>query len=92
MFQIGVDVFYKSAYYANAYLPVTQQFYIQNAIQTQGYFVGDIFMNIQLKKIRSFFKVSHANQGLLAAGYQATPYFAGKRRTFEFGIGWMFFD
>ena len=28
--QIGIDVHHKSAYYANAYDPVTQQFYLQN--------------------------------------------------------------
>ncbi len=107
LIQIGADIFYKSAYYANAYLPISQQFYLQDLdgtrpMETQGYATVDLFLNIQLKRIRAFVKVAHINQGLLDGdyqtkgilpkGYQTTPYFLGKKRTVEFGVGWMFFD
>lgn len=107
LIQLGADIFYKSSYYANAYLPISQQFYLQNtnhqnSMATQGYATVDLFLNIQLKKIRAFVKIAHVNQGfldgdfetqgVLPKGYQTTPYFIGKKRTLEFGIGWMFFD
>ncbi|MCP4520150.1 MAG: putative porin, partial [Cytophagales bacterium] len=90
--QIGTDLYYQSAYTAHAYSPISQQFYVQNEIDVQGYLVADVFLNVQLNKIRAFFKYTHVNQGLWGGGYQVTPYFAGKRRVFEFGLGWMFFD
>ncbi|NJL12146.1 MAG: putative porin [Microscillaceae bacterium] len=88
--QIGLDVHYKSGYFADAYMPVTKQFYLQDRLFVEGYPIVDIFMNVKIQNFRVFLKLAHANQ-LPEAGYLTTPFYPGLARTFVFGIDWMFF-
>jgi hypothetical protein len=90
--QIGLDVFWKSDYFANPYMPVTQQFYLNNYFSVQGYLLADFFVNVQIKRVNIFIKLSNFNQGFLQKGYFSTPYYPGLPRNFEFGIKWFFFD
>ncbi|MDB5272836.1 MAG: hypothetical protein JWO58_1203 [Chitinophagaceae bacterium] len=94
--QIGVDVFFRSAWIGNLYMPVTQQFYLGNSSNTfnqlDAYALFDVFLNMQVKTARFFVKMAYLNQGLGSNGYMVTPYYSGAPRTFEFGINWQFFD
>ncbi|MFD2999104.1 putative porin [Pontibacter toksunensis] len=90
--QLGVQATYASSYYADAYMPVTQQFYVQNNFQVQGYPVIEVFLNADIKTVNFFLKMSHVNDGLLEPVYFVTPYYPGMRRSFTFGLKWMFFD
>jgi hypothetical protein len=94
--QIGVDVFFRSAWIGNRYMPVTQQYYRGNAGspfgQLDSYALFDVFLNMQVKTARFFVKMAYINQGLGGNGYMVTPYYSGMSRTFEFGINWQFFD
>jgi hypothetical protein len=86
--QIGFDLFYRSRYYANAYMPITQQFYLNNNFPVESFLTGDIFLNVKVKSVIGFVKMSNVNQ----ANYFITPWYPGMPRNFEFGIRWMFFD
>jgi len=94
--QIGVDVFFRSAWVGNRYMPVTQQYYLGNAAspfsQLESYALFDVFLNMQVKTARFFVKMAYVNQGLGSNGYMVTPYYSGMTRTFEFGVNWQFFD
>ncbi len=94
--QIGVDLYWRSGYYGNSYSPATQQFYLSDKSSNfnflDGYLLGDVFINTQIKRGYVFLKLSHANQGLMQPGYFITPYYTGLPRTFEFGIRWLFYD
>ena len=90
--QLGVQATYASSYYADAYMPVTQQFYVQDNFVVQGYPVVDVFLNADIKSVILFLKMSHVNDGLLEPAYFLTPYYPGMRRSFVFGLKWMFFD
>lgn len=90
--QAGVDLHYKSAYYADAYMPVTQQFYLQNRQKVEGYVVADLFANFRVNRTRLFVKLAHANQGFFGPGYFVAPDFLGMRRSFGFGVDWYLFD
>jgi len=94
--QIGVDVFFRSAWVGNRYMPVTQQYYLGNASspfsQLDSYALFDVFLNMQIRTARFFVKMAYINQGLGSNGYMVTPYYSGMTRTFEFGINWQFFD
>jgi hypothetical protein len=91
--QVGFDIFYKSSYFANNYLPINQQFYLNNSFLIPSYWVSDFFIDFQVKKVNFFLKVSNATLGLFPRpGYFTTPYYPGMKRSFEFGIRWMFFD
>ena len=90
--QVGVSAMYRSGYYADAYMPITQQFHLQDNFKVDGYVVGDLFANVRIKRIRLAFKMAHINQGLSAPGYFQTPGYLGMRRAFSFGINWPLFD
>jgi len=90
--QVGIDLHYKSAYFADAYMPLTQQFYLQNSLKTEDYLVGEVFANFRINRVRLFVKFAHANQGLLAPGYFQTPFFPAVGRSLGFGVNWPLFD
>lgn len=90
--QFGVQAYLPSSYYGDGYMPVTQQFYIQNELKTAGYPVLDVFLTADIKTLNIFLKMSHINSELWEPGYLETPYYPGMRRSFVFGIKWMFFD
>jgi len=94
--QIGTDIFFRSAWIGNRYMPMTQQFYLGDASSAfnhlDAYALFDVFLNMQVKTVRFFVKMAYLNQGLGSNGYMVTPYYSGMTRTFEFGINWQFFD
>jgi len=90
--QVGLSAMYRSSYFADAYMPITQQFHLQNTFVVDQYTVADIFANVRIKRIRLSFKMAHVNQGFGAPGYYQTPGYLGLRRAFSFGINWPLFD
>ncbi|MBC8152078.1 MAG: putative porin [Bacteroidetes bacterium] len=90
--QTGVDLHYKSAYFADAYMPVTQQFYLQNTQKVEGEIVADVFANLRVNRVRLFVKMAYVNKGFLSPGYYVTPGYLSQRRSFGFGVDWYLFD
>lgn len=90
--QVGVDLHYKSPYFADAYMPLTQQFILQNRQQVEGYLLADLYANLRVNRTRLFVKLTHANQGLTQPGYFVTPDYLQMRRGFAFGVDWYLFD
>jgi len=90
--QVGLSAMYRSSYFADAYMPITQQFHLQNTFMVDQYTVADVFANVRIKRIRLSFKMAHVNQGFGAPGYYQTPGYLGLRRAFSFGINWPLFD
>ncbi len=94
--QMGLSAIYRSSYLADAYMPVTQQFHLQNNLTLQQRAVADVFANIRISRVRMFFKMAYVNQGgglgLFAKGYYITPGYLGLARAFSFGVNWPLFD
>lgn len=94
--QFGVDVFFRTEWLGNNYMPVSQTFHLGASNvgynQLNSYVLADVFLNMQIKTARFFVKMAYVNQGLQGNGYMVTPYYSGMSRTFEFGINWQFFD
>ena len=90
--QAGIDLHYKSPYYADAYMPLTQQFYLQNRQRVEGYVLADLYANLRVNRTRLFVKLTHANEGVFAPGYFVAPDFLQMRRGFAFGVDWYLFD
>ncbi len=90
--QTGLELHYKSAYYADAYMPVTQQYHLQDQQLTEGALLADAFANMRVNRVRFFLKFSHVNQGLFAPGYFVAPGFLQLQRGFGFGVDWLLFD
>lgn len=96
--QIGATVYYLTSYYANEYMPVTGQFYLQNTTLCGNYPVINFFINAQVKTVRVFFKIDNLNaglmpnNGLIPNNYVLTPNYQMNGRAFKFGFSWLFFD
>ena len=89
--EIGVDAHARSSYFANSYLPVTQQFHLQNEFEIPGYYRADLFLNMRLDKFFVAVKWGHVDQPS-DGGYFSTPYYPGLPKGFDLMIRWMFFD
>lgn len=91
--QLGVDVRYKSSFFAEAYNPSYQQFYLQNTFNVYGYPVADIFLDFRINRTRVLFKYNHLNAGMMSnEGYFVTPDYTGYRSFLDLGITWYLFD
>ncbi|MFN6943835.1 MAG: putative porin [Cytophagaceae bacterium] len=97
--QIGADIFWRDAYRGDNYMPLTQQFYLNEVLTpggepflTGGYPLVNFFLNARIKTVRVFLQVNHANQYLAGDGYFVTPYYTDLPRNFIFGINWRFYD
>ncbi|PSR05946.1 MAG: hypothetical protein BRD49_03045, partial [Bacteroidetes bacterium SW_10_40_5] len=69
MAQIGFDYRINRAYYADDYFPAFNIFYNQSRGQVGNYPVIDVFINFRIKRFRGFFKLEHANQGIMGDNY-----------------------
>ena len=92
--QTGLELNYQSGYNGNAYMPVTQQFFLQDKQEIQGYVQADVFADMRINRVRVFFKFAHVNHRLplMGNGYYAAPGFAGMGRVLAFGVHWLLFD
>jgi hypothetical protein len=90
--QIGFDLRFNSKYYADAYMPATGQFFVQNNTLTgnQGYL--DIFINFQIKTARVFLKMENVNAPTTGYSSNMVPNYPIPGRVFKFGISWQFYD
>ncbi|MDR2929166.1 MAG: putative porin [Cytophagaceae bacterium] len=91
-FQIGIDLRYNTEWHAPAYMVPTGQFYIQRERTVGNYLFADAFINLQLKRARLFFKMSHVNQGLWGNNYFHTIGYPANPRSFRMGVSWNFYD
>lgn len=94
LLQAGIDIYENTNYMANAYMPVTGQFYLQNQEKLSFYPVVDVFVHFKVKRARLFVRMRHVNQGLMGKqkGYFVAPGYAAFDRYFNFGVSWMFYD
>ncbi len=90
--QFGLAAHYRSSYLADAYMPLTQQFHLQDSFTVNRYVVGDVFASLRINRVRLLLKMSHINEGLGTLGYYVTPRYLGLQRTFSFGVYWPLFD
>lgn len=90
--QTGIDAWYNTSYYANAYMPATKSFYIQNGKKIGDYIYANVFLTLQVKRSRLF--VKYHNLGFLFKdfSYYTVPSYPMKDGGFRFGISWMFYD
>ena len=92
LIQLGVDVQWNSAFRADAYMPITQQFHLQDDFVIGDYLYADLFLDFRLRRTRAFLKVSDVAHQAFGGGYFTTPRYMGQDRQLEFGFSWYLFD
>lgn len=87
-FSTGIRFFYFSAFYADSYMPTTDQYYFQSEIKSGNYPMFDFFIKFKIKRAELFFELNHFNEGLSGKDYFLTPHYPMTGRNLFFGINW----
>lgn len=93
--QLGADVRYFTKYYAPAYMPATEQFYLQpeeGKVEIGGYPIVNVYANLHLKRTRFYVMMYHVNQGMSKPNYFLAPHYPINPRILKFGLSWNFYD
>lgn len=90
--QAGIDLNWKSPYFAMGYDVPVQQFYVQQEFQVPDFPIVDVFFSSRIKRGRIFIKYNNLIQLFTQQGYMPTPHYPGQRNVFDFGFDWSFYD
>lgn len=90
--EIGVDVHYNTAFYADAYDVATGRYYWQNQRKIGNFPYLDAHVNLKLKRTRVFFQWLNAASDLLSGNFWTAPDYPYFRRTFRLGVAWSFYN
>lgn len=92
LLRLGADFYYNTAYYGYAYMPVTNQYYLENSTQFGNYLYVDPFVSFRIKTFRMFVKLENSTQGLVPYNYYYALHYPMPDRTLRFGIAWDFWN
>jgi hypothetical protein len=90
--QFGVDLQHQSAYFADAYMPVMQQYHLQDRYEIPAFLQADPYVSLRINRVRLFFKMQNVTQGLLNSNYYTAYLHPAMGRSFGFGVRWLLFD
>ena len=90
--QLGVDCRYNTAYYANAYMPATGQFHLQNTTLVGNYPMLNAYINLHLKQFRFFAMYYNLSQTFMSPTYFSVPHYPLNPGMFKCGLSWNFYD
>ena len=88
----NITVRYFTKYYADAYMPATRTFYLQNEVQIGNFPFIDLSVALKVKKAHIF--VTYSNMFLLTGNYDAfiAPHYPMRSSKFFIGINWRLFN
>lgn len=91
---LGFDLYYTTKYRANAYMPSSSVFHLQDTYTLGGFPYLDVFLAFRVKRTRIFASYSNLLHGLSFIGnnYFTTPLYPTKPRNLRFGLVWIFYD
>lgn len=90
--QPGIEVFYNTEYFADAYMPATRSFYLQDEKKIGGAIYADFYLNFTIKNTLFFFKYQHFNAAVTGYNYFQVPHYPMQDYAIKFGIIWRFMD
>ena len=90
--QIGAQLQVYESFYAMAYMPSTQTFYLQDQFKTITYPYLDVYLNARIRPVSFFLKVENVLQSTAGPNYSFVPGYYQTDLAFRFGLTWMFFD
>jgi len=90
--QLGTQIQIYQSFYAYAYMPATQSFYLQNTFKTADFPYVDFFLNARIRPVAFFLKFENALSGIAGVNYALVPGDYQPTKAFRFGLSWTFFD
>lgn len=91
-FQVGLDMFYNTLYYADGYNPILHQFYTQQDFYAGNYLYLNAHLAFRVKRISFYLRGGNLLAGLFNFHYMTTPAYPMQGRSLELGIDWKFYD
>lgn len=91
-FQVGVDLFYNTRYYADGYNPILHQFFSQRDVLVGNYLYVNAHLALRVKRISFFIRGGNLLADLFSFHYITTPNYPMQGRNLEFGVNWKFYD
>ena len=91
-FQVGIDLFYNTKYYADGYNPILHQFYAQQYLITGNYLYVNAHLALRVKRTSFFLRGGNLIAGLFSYRYITTPGYPMEGRSLELGLNWKFYD
>ena len=90
--QPSITVQYFTKYHADAYMPATRTFYLQNEVEIGNFPFIDLALAIKVKKANIF--VSYSNMFLLTGNYNSfiAPHYPMRGSKFFIGVNWRLFN
>lgn len=86
--EFGVNAFYFSSYFAPTFMPLNQQFILQNTSLVGDYPVLGLYVSFYVKNFSLTLSYSHLNQGFMNSNYEAFSSYFQQDRNFRFIIRW----
>ena len=88
----SITVRYFTKYYADAYMPATRSFYLQNEVQIGNFPFIDLAVALKVKKAHIF--LTYSNMFLLTGNYNAfiAPHYPMRSSKIFIGINWRLFN
>jgi hypothetical protein len=91
--QAGINVFYNTAFYAQAYNPATRGFYLQNEKQIGNYPLLNLFICGEIRHAVIFASYDHLNQDWIStSGFYSTPSHPLALTAFKIGVRWRMYN
>ncbi|MBO4370918.1 MAG: putative porin [Paludibacteraceae bacterium] len=90
--QLGVDCHYNTAYYGNAYMPATGQFYLQDEVLTGNYPLMNLYISAHLKHFRVYAMYYNISSLFMDRPYYTIPGYPINPGIFKFGLSWNFYN
>jgi hypothetical protein len=92
LLRVGSDFYYNTSYYGYAYMPITDQYYLENSTKLGNYLYIDPFISFRIKTFRMFVKMENVTEGLVPYNYFYALHYPMPDRTLRFGISWDFWN
>ncbi len=90
--QLGVDCYFNTKYYLQAYNPATGMFHNQNEKKVGEYPMLDAFLNFKWKRATIFFKLANADKGMFNNEYFSALHYPRNGRMLRLGVSWHFYN
>lgn len=95
--QLGIDLMYNTAYYADAYYPLLHQFYHQESHKVGNFVYLNANVNIRVQRISIFARLGNILSSIkfkkvAYSNYFTTPYYPMENMKVAIGINWRFYD
>lgn len=91
-FQAGIESYWFTEYYADAWMPALRTFYLQNEKKIGNYPFADAHLALKVKRARIFVKYTNLFGLTQYYQYYASPHYPSLDPRLYLGVSWRFFQ